>query len=462
MFGDYEAQRHWMEITTALPILDWYEQTEENDLQYWGLDYPPLTAFHSWLLGKLGHLADPACFALHSSRGHEGVGCKVFLRLSVIVSDLLVYLPGERLSAMQDPALLTSTVLLLWLLPPLVLIDHGHFQYNGVCLGLCLAAAGCVARGRTALGSVLFTSGLLFKQIALYYAPAFFFGILGICLWQPPAGIFNVSRRVVATGVVVLCTAALLLMPWLLSGQPVAAVLQILHRMFPFARGLYEDKVANFWCSVSVVFKVHRVLPAAYIPRLCAAVTLAALLPSALCSLRPGAGRGAFAATLFTSSLSFFLFAFQVHEKGILFPAAAAALLPMALPSRHVAMAVLAARHFQLVALFSMYPLMVKDALVLPYALACLALVAVCEADLPPCGGAVRALLRTSYLLGLLLHGIHAFAPVPARYPDLWTLLITSASCGYFLCSLIVVSVAQMRGLFSATEAEDTAKQKEQ
>ena len=97
------------------------------------------------------------------------------------------------------------------------------------------------------------------------------------------------------------------------------AVLQVLHRMFPFARGLYEDKVANFWCSVSVVawqyiestlpvcsftcwgnsrelcidfslilamgslssskvLKVQRLLPAAHIPRLCAAVTLSALL----------------------------------------------------------------------------------------------------------------------------------------------------------------------------------------
>lgn len=29
-----------------------------------------------------------------------------------------------------------------------VIIDHGHFQYNGICLGLSLAAAGCVARKR--------------------------------------------------------------------------------------------------------------------------------------------------------------------------------------------------------------------------------------------------------------------------------------------------------------------------
>ena len=25
MFGDMEAQRHWMEITTHLPLGDWYE-----------------------------------------------------------------------------------------------------------------------------------------------------------------------------------------------------------------------------------------------------------------------------------------------------------------------------------------------------------------------------------------------------------------------------------------------------
>lgn len=49
MFGDYEAQRHWMELTNHLPLRQWYKY----DLQYWGLDYPPLTAYHSWLCGKM-------------------------------------------------------------------------------------------------------------------------------------------------------------------------------------------------------------------------------------------------------------------------------------------------------------------------------------------------------------------------------------------------------------------------
>ena len=47
MYGDYEAQRHWMELTIHLPIPKWYKY----DLQYWGLDYPPLTAYVSWLCG---------------------------------------------------------------------------------------------------------------------------------------------------------------------------------------------------------------------------------------------------------------------------------------------------------------------------------------------------------------------------------------------------------------------------
>ena len=57
MHGDFEAQRHWMEITTHLPISQWYFY----DLPYWGLDYPPLTAYHSWLLGTMFVTADRPC-----------------------------------------------------------------------------------------------------------------------------------------------------------------------------------------------------------------------------------------------------------------------------------------------------------------------------------------------------------------------------------------------------------------
>ncbi|CAJ1406044.1 unnamed protein product, partial [Effrenium voratum] len=441
MFGDYEAQRHWMELTTALPVQQWYEPGLDNDLQYWGLDYPPLTAFHSWLLGMIGRLVDPACFELHSSRGYEGVRCKVFMRLSVVVSDLLVYLPGALLASRSFGRHGPKRLALLWLLPPLLIIDHGHFQYNGVCFGLCLLGASFVARRDVVLASVFFTAALLFKQIALYYAPAFFFGILGLCLQRGAKGaVLGVAKA----GATVLGMAGLLLSPWLLGPRPVQAVLQVLHRMFPFARGLYEDKVANFWCSISVVVKIQRLLPAHLVPPLCALCTLLALLPSALCTLRRSAGAGTFGAALFCSSLSFFLFAFQVHEKGVLFPAVACCLLPRR--SRDWLLVL----HFQMVSLFSMYPLMVKDQLWLAYfgTQLCLLLLV---------GKGHRALVLLWVLVAGLLHGLHAWVPPPAKYPDLWTLLITGASCGYFLCALLGATVAQLRGAFDESKDESLA-----
>lgn len=38
-----------MELTLHLPLSRWYEY----DLQYWGLDYPPLTAYVSWACGAV-------------------------------------------------------------------------------------------------------------------------------------------------------------------------------------------------------------------------------------------------------------------------------------------------------------------------------------------------------------------------------------------------------------------------
>lgn len=53
MFGDFEAQRHWMEITVNLDATQWYTNSSDNDLLYWGLDYPPLTAYHSFINGRM-------------------------------------------------------------------------------------------------------------------------------------------------------------------------------------------------------------------------------------------------------------------------------------------------------------------------------------------------------------------------------------------------------------------------
>jgi len=66
----------------------------------------------------------------------------------------------------------------------------------------------------------------------------------------------------VTLGVTVLATFAVLLIPfvdrngdWQATRETLGHIVQ---RVFPLARGLYEDKVANVWCSVSPMFKLSR------------------------------------------------------------------------------------------------------------------------------------------------------------------------------------------------------------
>jgi len=220
--------------------------------------------------------------------------------------------------------------------------------------------------------------------------------------------------------------------------------------MFPFGRGLYEDKVANVWCSISVAVKLHRLLPPKRLPAFCALVTVLALAPACACCLRlRQSGRGNFVAALTCSAFAFFLFAFQVHEKGILYPCVAACLLPVAVePQQRPRWAAAALSHLTLVSLFSMYPLVVKDGLQVPYVVLCVALARLCEAL--PAFPTLKRCFRVSFVLGLAMHAIHALVPAPKRYPDIWTLMITSSSCAYFLLCLGALTAAQLHGTFDS------------
>jgi alpha-1,3-glucosyltransferase len=88
-FGDYEAQRHWMEITTNLPAQEWYRNSLNNNLSYWGLDYPPLSGYQSWLCGKFIEYFEPKAVALKTSQGYETATSKLLMRITVLISDLL-------------------------------------------------------------------------------------------------------------------------------------------------------------------------------------------------------------------------------------------------------------------------------------------------------------------------------------------------------------------------------------
>lgn len=61
-------------------------------------------------------------------------------------------------------------------------------------------------------------------------------------------------KRLIKLGTIVILTFAVLWSPWLGSIQ---SFLQVLHRIFPLARGVFEDKVSNVWCIVNVVIPLR-------------------------------------------------------------------------------------------------------------------------------------------------------------------------------------------------------------
>uniref|UniRef100_A0A8C3QN67 Alpha-1,3-glucosyltransferase n=1 Tax=Cyanoderma ruficeps TaxID=181631 RepID=A0A8C3QN67_9PASS len=316
MYGDYEAQRHWQEITYNLPIRQWYFNTSDNNLLYWGLDYPPLTAYHSFVCAYIAKLINPDWVALHTSRGYESRPHKLFMRTTVFVADLLVYIPAVILYCFSlketSAKKKVSSALCILLYPGLILIDHGHFQYNSVSLGLALWAVLCLSHDWDLLGSVAFCLALNYKQMELYHSLPFFCYLLGKCFKKGLKGKGLVLLAKLA-GTVLLSFAAC----WLPFGTDVEQIMQVLRRLFPIDRGLFEDKVANIWCSLSVLIKIKNVISPRTQLKLSFAVTFLSLLPACIKLTVQPSLRG-FKFALVSCALSFFLFSFQVHEKSIL------------------------------------------------------------------------------------------------------------------------------------------------
>ena len=152
---------------------------------------------------------------------------------------------------------------------------------------------------------------------------------------------------------ITLVTFAVLFLPFLPPLAPLPTILAPITRIFPFARGLFEDKVANFWCASNVVFKWKRWASSELLVKASAALTALGFLPNVLGMLFHGCKLSArelppkvktddrahdhdhappvpilplLPYALLASSMSFFLFSFQVHEKTILVP-----LLPLTL-----------------------------------------------------------------------------------------------------------------------------------
>ncbi|XP_053666439.1 probable dolichyl pyrophosphate Man9GlcNAc2 alpha-1,3-glucosyltransferase [Anopheles marshallii] len=472
MYGDFEAQRHWQEVTVNLPLGDWYRNTSDNDLQYWGLDYPPLTAYHSYLVGLWACRWHKESFvALHTSRGISTDEHKQFMRNTVLLVDAVLYLPAilyatytvwKRMAngaAKPHREIDWLSPALAALFPGQILIDNGHFQYNNVSLALCALAVVAIIERRTLAGAILFCLALNYKQMELYHALPFFFHLLRNCFTTddnsstPGQRVLMGVRKLTVLGATVLLTFIILWLPWLSS---LDALGQLVHRIFPVARGVFEDKVSNVWCVVNVFVKLRNI-PNTTMALVCLLCTLMAVLPSGLhLLLQKTPTARSFLYSLTVTALGFFLFSFQVHEKSILLATLPATLLLPLEP--------LVSCWFLQVATFSMLPLLHKDGLTGAFvALTIISLALLRTADgsqglqssnknqkstydvlhlrrlLPvgipghPTGSILLVLFYLSLLGQMLLLGAFLCLTPPAHLPFLYPLLISAYSCGHFV-----------------------------
>ena len=240
----FDAHRARSQVTIGVDISEWYTY----DVQYWGIDYPPLTAYISYVFGRLAELLEPEMVALDHSRGFESPSSKLFMRLSVLVLDALLFMSAVYAIVRNDPDGRKDTAAKCALViaqPLLLLIDHGHFQYNCVCLGLALWAVVAIGDNRPRAATVLFCLALNFKQIALYFAPTFFFALLARC-----ATIGGRGGRLLLFSLVAITVASFgaLWLPICATsprGECATRLREVFGRIFPFERGLFEDKVCR-------------------------------------------------------------------------------------------------------------------------------------------------------------------------------------------------------------------------
>ncbi|XP_042807933.1 dolichyl pyrophosphate Man9GlcNAc2 alpha-1,3-glucosyltransferase isoform X4 [Neofelis nebulosa] len=399
------------------------------------------------------------------------------MRTTVLIADLLIYIPAVVLYCCCLKEISTkkkvANALCILLYPGLILIDYGHFQYNSVSLGFALWGVLGVSCDWDLLGSLAFCLAINYKQMELYHSLPFFCFLLGKCFKKGLKGkgfvlLIKLACTVVAS--FILC--------WLPFCTEREQTLQVLRRLFPVDRGLFEDKVANIWCSFSIFLKIKEILPHHFqiIIRYCYqenkcfifirffsfCFTFLSLLPACVKLTLQPSSKG-FRFTLVSCALSFFLFSFQVHEKSILLVSLPVCLVLSEIPFMST--------WFLLVSTFSMLPLLLKDELLMPLVVTTIAFFIACatsfsifektsEEELQlksfslsvrkylPCFTFLSRIIQYLFLISVitmvLLTLITVTLDPPQKLPDLFSVLVCFVSCLHFLFFLVYFNIIIM------------------
>ncbi len=195
------------------------------------------------------------------------------MRNALIILELLALVPPLlKLLVVLYPKASTTTrrlYLSVYLtIPSLIFVDHGHFQPNSAMHGMVLWAIYFMLTSRLEWAVVFMVSAVNFKQMALYFGMPFAFMTLGLLLKLASQRFKGdkvkmagyIGLRAIGLIVVFAVTIGVIWLPWIketLTGDPKLGVASVLARIFPLRRGLFEDKVASFWCVLNNFVKVH-------------------------------------------------------------------------------------------------------------------------------------------------------------------------------------------------------------
>lgn len=378
------------------------------------------------------HWIEPRWVELRQSRLQEGGGLKWFMRASVLAADLLVLVPAFLLFAFNRSYSMTMCVFVL-LNPALLLVDHGHFQYNTLMLGLAvLGTVLLLDYKEPLLATVLVCASCCFKQMGLYFVPAFLVFLLRQCIRRRRHGL----RLFLCLALAAAGATASFFAPFLRDFP--RSLLPVLERIFPLHRGLYEDKVANFWWALATLTKFNAGVPPERLVRVCAGALLAALAPSLLGLLLTKPSGNRFLYALAYTTLCFYMFAFHVHEKSILVPQMAVLLL--------VHLSPIFVFWFSGLAALSLFQLLEKDGLQLYYLATLTVWLGVSQRlfRYMRFGWAWRVLVAATLAAAYALPLCQLLVAPPARYPHLFHVLALLGCAGGHGLSLAYLLYKQM------------------
>lgn len=360
---DFEVHRNWLAITHSLPLAEWYTDATSE----WTLDYPPLFAYFEWTLSQVARFIDPGMLRVQNLN-YASAATVTFQRCSVIGTDAVLmwgtyrFLEAWRSAdgggkpkattngkrqRLEDALLFGAIVGNAGLL----LIDHIHFQYNGVLFGVLLRSVAAVWRREYGTAAASFAVLLCMKHIFLYVAPVFGVYLLRFYVLEAGATAAQAAQRFCRLAGIVLVVVAVAFGPFV--GQlPVLAA-----RLFPFKRGLTHAYWApNCWALYNAVDKalalglrraagpgttsglvgqvVHQVLPAVQ-PWHTFALSAGAMVPALwrlarsdwLAADKERQPARQFVRALVLCAGASFLFGWHVHEKAVLMMVVPLALL---------------------------------------------------------------------------------------------------------------------------------------